>query len=704
MRWIPGLLLLCAAAAAQDAARPRHNSSYVPADDQAVAGLVAEAVRAARAGDAPTAADRLQALLLSPRRGLVALREDLTYTSARRWAQIRLLSGREPFGPEVLKAWRDVHDRLANDLVRAAIQAGDEDALLALLDRHPACTAAPVALLALLDRALQRGDPDAAHGFLLRIPEHLARSEEKAFLESEPYRRRRAHLEALGPRRPSGWPTLGGDATRARNGDALPGGELVRLWETPVLDQVPGTLGDFLPPPHERERSVDLPFYPTFDADRAYVHLGYAVAALSRTTGKLLFFAPEGSFPQAHWIDDLVLKNPGVRAATVHDGVLYFDRVVYDDGRWLPKPTNTLVAFDVATRRTLWEIRRGGIGKAVFFRGAPAVAGERLYVYGAVRATGDDKEPTRKEEAFLFCFDRVSGDLLWHRLLGVGQTDAASRFPPLTGLAPAVSGGVVVAVSGLGIAAALDARTGEVLWLLRYDRRDVRYRERLAGDDDQEEKVHQPAGWKREPPRIAGDSVYFAPFDATELFCCWLRGRRGSDGSFHVEQWAKARDSGHGRHSLLESVAGLSGGRIYYVGRRDPRPAFAASFKTLVAHPLDRTVGWSSGLVPATERDLENGARVPPEVFGRPAIAGKVVLVPTRHAVYRFDAGLDPVVSTEKGETRREIAPLEPYLAPPRPEEKEGERAPAFGTLVAIDGLLYAVTADRVICYGVKSP
>lgn len=690
------LLVLLGVSSAQDLGRPRNNSSYVRDDDEATGILVTEARRAAEAGDHDDAAHRLQALLHANAEGVVSLKGRLLFASPRRWAQIHLLADRAPFGPEVLKAWRKAYDAKASSAIRGAIVSGDEEELHRLLARFPAATAAPAALLALCDRALQRGDPDAARGYLLRVPEHVSRAEEAQWLASRPLQQRRAHLARRRAAPPAGWPTLGGDRTRARNGDPLPEpGQLAMLWEAPFLDE--SVIEDEGPHDPDREHSVIVPFYPVCDATHVFVHVGEAVAAVSRASGKLEYWAPEGAEATFFNAEELLARNPGVRAATVRDGVLYFNRVLFDEQN-RPRRHNLLVAFDVKQRRTLWQAG-GAAGRPVFFRGAPAVHGERLYVAGARREQGAERE-VRKEEALLFCFDRRTGRLLWRRFLGYGDTEAAPAFPPLSGLAPAVSAGVVVAVTGLGVAAALDARTGDILWLFRYDRQPVRERERLQERSD-ERKVHLGPAWMREAPRIVGDTVYLAPFDAEEMYACWLRGSRQPGQLFEIEQWPKDRTRGH-RHSLLEYVGGIHGERVYYVGRRDPRPSLTVSYQAVVSHPLDRAVDLSYGLLPAVDRDERTGLRIPPELFGRPTIAGQVLLVPTRDAVYRFDVGQAPTVALRDGERRTEIPALPPYPAPARRADEGWDLPPGFGNLVATDGFLFAVTGDRVICYGPK--
>jgi hypothetical protein len=270
------VVVLATAAAAQDSGRPRHNYSYVPADDRTTLALVEEARSAAAAGDAARAADRLHALLLGAGTGLVPVRGRETFLAPRRWAQIQLLSEQPPFGPDVLAAWRKLHESGANSAITAAISVGDENELLDLLETYPGATSAPVALLALADRALLRGDPETALGFLLRVPEHVARSEEEQWLQAPAYLERLAHVRAAPSRRPAGWPTIGGDVSRSRNGDAVAEpADLTLRWRTPILE-----LDPFLIEDRDRDHSVVLPFYRVWEETRFYVQSGRALAVV----------------------------------------------------------------------------------------------------------------------------------------------------------------------------------------------------------------------------------------------------------------------------------------------------------------------------------------------------------------------------------------------------------------------------------------
>ncbi|MHC4847574.1 MAG: outer membrane protein assembly factor BamB family protein [Planctomycetota bacterium] len=706
MRPLLVALVICGPVLAQEN-RPLHNTSFVPADDEKILALVEEAQQAAAVKDYAAAADLLQRVILTPTETVLPLRGRELYTGARRWAQIRLLAERDPFPRPVLDSWRKAHDARAAAALLGAIAAGDERALADLLDRYPAATAAPFAILALSDRAWQRGDRDRARGFLLRLPEHLARSEEQAFLESDAYTHRRAFADAHRPAPPRCWPTIGGDATRARNGDPIPPlNELRFRWAGLLLPTAPATVSDINQP--ERASAI-MPFSPICDERHIFVHLGSAVAALSRKNGRLLYFAPSGRAAPMVVANNIALGNPGLRGATLHDGVLYFStvRAQRRHNEWELVPFNELVAFDVGTKQTLWRCgpwaRRPDdnpiLQKPIFFRGAPAVVGDRLYAYGAVREFSDDG-PTRKEEAHVFCFAAKTGKLLWHRFLGYGDTDAPPQLPPVSGLAPAVSQGVVVVVSGLGVAAALDADSGEVIWLSRYDRRPLPERMRLRVV--RERWVTQRSGWMREAPRILGDYVHFAPYDGDAVSRCWLRGRRRpEDGAMTLVCWSQRRDRDLGRNCLLEYIAGFHGGRGYYVGVRDPdRERWG--YENVVSNDLLSEVPLRFARLPATVRPLGRSVGVPPPLFGRPVIAGDTLLIPTRRSLYAFDLGKPPRTRVEREGTAREIPPIGRFDGPVLAHEERDLPPPVFGNLVAVDGWLYAVTRDRVIAYGPK--
>ena len=248
--------------------------------------------------------------------GVVALHGREVFASPRRWAQIQLLADRAPFGPEVLAAWREAHDAEGNRFLAEALATGEEEEIERLLARYPAATAAPSMLLVLSDRALQRGDPDAALGYLLRSGEHQPRAAEAAWTGSAVYRDRLNHLRQLQDRPASGWPTIGGGPARVRNAEgAWRGSKLQLVWSTPFLIDVPGSF-ELADPLELRERSPLIPFSPECDGERIYLHLGGSVAAISRDEGRLLFYAPGDRETPLSRINTMLDASPGRRRVT----------------------------------------------------------------------------------------------------------------------------------------------------------------------------------------------------------------------------------------------------------------------------------------------------------------------------------------------------------------------------------------------------
>ncbi|MEE8105689.1 MAG: PQQ-binding-like beta-propeller repeat protein [Planctomycetota bacterium] len=445
---------------------------------------------------------------------------------------------------------------------------------------------------------------------------------------------------------------------------------------------------------------------PVCDETRVYLNLGTHLRVFERKTGKLVDVVPNQDDPDIPTADLamsdigwLLVHSPGARAVTVHKGLVHFARLPRAalPSRIEAKLRNELVAYDVEKRAIVWRIGGGTdtdtvLKRGVFFRGAPAVAGSRLFVFGAARVKSEDGEFTRKEEGYLFCFDRRTGELLWRRLLAYGDTESPPTFPPQAGVAPAYSRGVVTVVTGLGVAAAVDERDGEILWLLRHSRMRFRERQRLSRNRPDRSLRHRSA-WFREAPRIVGDSVYFAPFDGEELLACWLRGKL-IDGDFFVVRWEKSRKKDH-FNCLLEQVGGIHGGRIFSIGRPDDRNP--RLYESVVSVPLDLGRGLAYGRLPAIVRDRRSGLALPPELFGRACIAGDVLLVPTETRLYRFDlSAIHTKAAGAAAETVHEIASLKPY-------EGLAESRSSFGNLIAVDGILYAATVTELIAYGPAS-
>ena len=114
-------------------------------------------------------------------------------------------------------------------------------------------------------------------------------------------------------------------------------------------------------------------------------------------------------------------------------------------------------------------------------------------------------------QAWLFGFDRHSGELLWRRLLATGAdlvqgTDrfATGSVPRLSAQPLAASDGLVFAGTHLGAAALLDGLDGRPLWSVKCRRRSA-------------QQPGWPGGRPSWSPANPG-AVLWAPFDSDHLY------------------------------------------------------------------------------------------------------------------------------------------------------------------------------------------
>ena len=353
MRLLLLLLFAGTVLAGPGSGRPRHNSSFVPDDDEETRSTVASVRDAVRQGEWSAAARLLDRLLASTRPAVVAVRGRELFVSPRRWATLTLLGDLPPAHPELLEAWRRIHDADANRALAAALAAGDERGVERLLHRYPAAADAADALLALTDRALLRREGELAQERLDRFADHLTAAEALALRQSPAWRSRVEHLRALEPPARTGWPTFGGNAARSGAGDAAPDpAETVLRWQLPILEEPP-RYPDLISP-ETRKQSLRLPFYPVCDERHLYLHMGTAVRVIRRDNGKLVAQIPpdeedKSSQLQPLVVDSMLAETPGMRAATLHGGFLYFNRLA-------PQHENPQWSREAAIRRT----KRGG--------------------------------------------------------------------------------------------------------------------------------------------------------------------------------------------------------------------------------------------------------------------------------------------------------------------------------------------------------
>ncbi len=164
-------------------------------------------------------------------------------------------------------------------------------------------------------------------------------------------------------------------------------------------------------------------------------------------------------------------------------------------------PGDRLVGIDLA-RDGLLTFQAKPENASWSFDGAPVGDGRRVWV--AMRHS--DVTP----HAYVACFDAASGARLWRTSIGAADTPAAGSGDEITHNLLTLVGDRIYFNTNLGLVAALDANSGEIVWLHRYDRVSGELMHGLAG----------PLHLDRDPsPCMYHDGlVIVAPSDTPDVF------------------------------------------------------------------------------------------------------------------------------------------------------------------------------------------
>ncbi|MFO0933264.1 MAG: PQQ-binding-like beta-propeller repeat protein [Planctomycetota bacterium] len=308
------------------------------------------------------------------------------------------------------------------------------------------------------------------------------------------------------------------------------------------------------------------------------------------------------------------------------------------------------------------------------------LVGTPLLYRGAVHVAGLRPSHTGKEtEAWHVALDPATGAVRSTVFLGTGSPLRRGRTDEAMPSGCVGAHGRVHLVTALGIAAAVDARTGRTLWAYRYDRgrpdgADVTRRLTLGA-----ERSPRRTSFANQPPVVVDGRLYLAPTDGRHVLC--LSDRPRGPGRV-LTRWALHRTEDV-RNLAIEHVVGVTEEAgdvpptLVAVGQGYGLDPLQDPFTCVVAVDVrDARVRW--------ERALPFGGI--PEPFGLAALAGDDVFVPTAKGIARY-ALLD-------GADRPSIeAPAE-----------DGEGAygleEAYGNLVPVAGRgLVAVAPSRVTFY-----
>lgn len=458
-------------------------------------------------------------------------------------------------------------------------------------------------------------------------------------------------LAAAGPAADAstGWPQFSGNAQGTRL-SADPTRPVTPGWSDPVPTK-------FLPGRENSSRSSwdtdsARPVQPVIAGNSVYLNSGLDVRSIDLPTGLPSWtFAGPWSLPQWRDNDALVLA-PAVTGDRVYAALAERFDAPPTDRRFLryviinAMPHRVLFALDRATGDPVWSHEEEHLGDR---EDAAEIREESVACPPFV--IGDDLLVTTWKfdgayELRLVCFDRHTGATRWRRPIVHGQQELNLFGRPVKELVSsplAELDGVIYLSTGLGVSAAVDRTSGEVLWISAYPRtpipRSVQWFETRDRNID----------WV--PSRVAAtrSMIVMAPNDSPRLL--------GLDPRSGRIVWSQEARAGRRRYRWF---AGVAGDRAFVVGDR----VLALD----VANGAPVWTGEDSGRLSLPHRNEERAR-------GRPVLSADHVYVPTDSNVF--------VVSTRSGAIEA-VWPL---------PEGAGQE---WGDLVSADGTLLLTTTQYV--------
>lgn len=463
----------------------------------------------------------------------------------------------------------------------------------------------------------------------------------------------------------SAWRTRGGERARAR----LPSCEsaiLIPLWTYSLKEAGPTKKESPLDLFSERlldAKRKSATVFPIVHDNMLLVFDESALHPLDLETGKLLYGPVRWDWSLLFGDQPLDLESIAY-SGTVHDDTLFvsLNRCIQDFG----EPDQHLgicIAFDLRREsHPLWK--RGGLQEQdprlhkVAFSGSPLVLQDRVFIIGTRYAgSGEDRA-----ESHLFCFDHASGRLVFDRFLCSGaeisrfEIRLSSDFRKTRdrvelGSPIAEAAGALYCLTNLGVIAKIDAFTGDIFWIFKYNRV-------FSQDPDQyyPDFFLDTGGWKDGLPMVREDRLYVTPEDSRYFYCLDLC--PDNEGFLilddPIEKGRKITFIGmdHRNH-------------LYFTAREGDR-------NYLIATERNGAILWET---PHFERQ--------DRLTGRPLLTKDAVLVPTKRYIYRIDIEKEGLVT--------DMFPLPEAVA------KRGPPFRGFGNIIAIKDLVVSVSNEDVI-------
>ncbi|MFH1999810.1 MAG: hypothetical protein ABIK28_09020, partial [Planctomycetota bacterium] len=294
----------------------------------------------------------------------------------------------------------------------------------------------------------------------------------------------------------------------------------------------------------------------------------------------------------------------------------------------------------------------------VAFSGAPLVLEDRVFLLGTRYAgSGEDRA-----ESHLYCFEGATGRLLFERFLCSGAE--VSRFEIRLssdyrktrdrvelGSPIAEAGGSLYCMTNLGVIGKVDAFTGEVLWVFKYNRV-------FSQNPDQyyPDFFLDTGGWRDSLPMTRNRCLYVTPEDSRYFYCLDLNPDK--EGFLILDDPIEK-----GRKISLIGIDERS--RLFFTAREGDR-------NYVIATESNGAVLWETPHFEPQDR-----------LTGRPLLTRDAVLVPTERYIYRIDIEKEGLVT-------------DMFSLPDSPSDS-AQASGGFGNIIAIRDLVVSVSNEDVI-------
>lgn len=446
------------------------------------------------------------------------------------------------------------------------------------------------------------------------------------------------------------WPTFAGAPGRNK---VLPKpvGVGAIVWEAKLPATPPAELDYNAPRRVAEKRDQLLSYHPVVVGQMVLVASQDEIRAFDLHTGQPVWGGRHVIYPDDPLLDaDAEARPPrlrGPRHAGAGFGAPRFTMTVHNDRlyarlgnpitssphevRGRPEP-GFLVCLDLAEEGSKrWSCLPDDPSWA--FEGSPIVEGGNVYV--GMRRSGV------QPQAFVACFDAERGRLRWRKFVCAAETPAQGQYEELTHNLLTLAEGVIYYNTNLGAVAALDARDGQIRWIMRYERAktvDLGNRAKHFYRD------LTPCVYDR-------GQIYVAPSDSQSILAL--------DAPTGIVVWECPWPDD------VVHLLGVSGGRLLASGDR--------------LWWIDVLTGKITEPPGKREKVAESfPAQGSPKGLGRGVLVGDKVYWPTWDKIYVFDQNTD-----------RQEEPIDLVA-----------RGATGGNLLAIDGLLLIATHDKLMALG----